>query len=180
MNNQGKQLKQKIAHEMGLLIIYTIYLTFFFWSFRLYHRLILDEYAISYVRYGYSFVEALILAKIILLGQMFNLGEKRFTKKPLIYPILYKTVVFCIFVFIFTVLEHFVIGMIEGNDFSKIYSKLLSIGIYEIYAEMLIMFFVFVFFFAFLEIGRFLGEGKLIALLFFKKTNDFINTSNKP
>lgn len=163
-----ENFKQKILHEMTLYIFYTLFLTIFLCAFSTYKKLILGEYAISYIHYGYSFVESLILAKVILLGQTLKLGE-RFSGRPLIVPTLYKTVIFSIFALFFKIFELFFIGLLEKKQLSQLYQEFLSRGLYEIAAEIFIMFFVFVIFFAFLEIGRVMGEKNLFNLFFSKK-----------
>ena len=158
-------IKQKLKHELHLYIFYTLFLFVFFCAFNLYRRLILMEYPISQLHYGYAFIESLILAKIILLGQTFGLGE-RFDNKPLIIPTVYKTIVFTLFVMAFGVLEHFLMGFVHHESAKVLYHKLFERGIYEILARDLVMLFVFILFFALLEIDRVMGEGKLFALFF--------------
>lgn len=162
-------LKKRIIHDLQLFLFNFIFLTLFLWTFTMYRRLILEEYQVSYIHYSYNFIEALILAKIILVGQTFKLGE-RFSDQPLLIPTLYKTLIFSFFIGAFTVLEEFFIGYFHGKDVFYVYHKLVNLGFYEIIARVLVMFFVFIFFFAFLEIGRSLGEGTLIRLFTHKRS----------
>lgn len=157
------QLKQKFIHELRVFLFYFIFLTLFFWTFTMYRHLILKEFQISYIHYSYNFIEALVLSKMIILGQSLKLGE-RYSDRKLIIPTLYKTVIFSIFVLIFTILEEFVVGFIKGHSFTAIYHTFSEIGIYEISARVLVMFFVFVLLFAFLEIDRIMGGDNLINL----------------
>lgn len=161
--------KTKLIHELRLFLIYTLFFTFFLSLFGTYKRLILGEYAISYIHYGYSFIEALILSKVLILGQKFNLGA-RFEDKPLIYPVVYKTLIFSLFAFIFAIIEHFFIGFLKGRSFEVLYKELLSTNINLIFANIVVMSFVFFLFFAFFELARVLGERKLFNL-FFKRTS---------
>lgn len=71
------------------------YLAFFFGAFTCYRKLILAEYHISYFHFGFALIEALILAKIILLGDRMHL-ERRMGEKPLIFSMLYKASVFTV------------------------------------------------------------------------------------
>src|SRR5208283_4026979 len=107
MNDSKKDkagLKQKIAHEMFDYFINFVYLAFFFVMFTSYRRLILAEYQISYLHYGISIIQAMILAKVVMVGDILRLG-RRLENKPLIFPTLYKAIVFCIWVGVFGVLE---------------------------------------------------------------------------
>lgn len=152
---------------MKLFFVYTLFFTFFFSLFGTYKRLILGEYSIDYLHYSYSLFEAVILSKIILLGSALKLGE-RFSDKPLIYPVVYKTILFTFFAFIFAVLEHFVVGYFKGSSFSILYKELMNKNLYQILATMLVMAFVFLLFFSILELSKKIGTKKMYDL-FFKK-----------
>lgn len=164
-NSKFLSLKEKVIKEATLFLIYFLFLLVFFTTFNIYERLILDNYAIHYTHYGYSIIEALILAKIILIGQSLKLGEN-FSNRPLFIITLYKTLVFSGFVVVFSIIEHFLIGLLHGDNFAEIYHDFIAIGFRIILAKALMMFFVFIFFFAFLEIGSVLGEKKLFQLFF--------------
>lgn len=178
MKAKESKLKQKILFEMHLFMIYSLFLALFFTSLTMYKRLILGEYSISYFHYGSGLIQALILSKIILIGESLQLGEK-LSDKPLIIPTLYKTVLFSILVLIFTIIEHFVIGYFHGIGFTSLYQELLTKGLDEILAKVLVVFFVFILFFAFLETSWALGDGKLINLFFTRKTKDDSELSTK-
>ncbi len=98
-------LKNKIFHEMVEYWINVVYLTLVFAAFTQYRRFILAAHDITYANYWVAVIEALILAKVVMIGAVFRLG-RGLENKPLIYPTLYKTVVFTLFVAIFTVCEH--------------------------------------------------------------------------
>lgn len=158
-------LKEKIVDDLYRYVAYSLFFALFFSAFTLYRMLVLEPYQIGALHYGYNIVEALILAKILMLGQMLGLGE-HYKNRPLIIPTLYKTVVFTLFVFLFSILEHFVVGFLRGRNSAEIYQELTDHGIYEILARTLIMVFVFFLFFAFQETGRVMGENKLFNLFF--------------
>lgn len=160
-------LKQKIVSELRLFFIYAAFLTLFFCSLTTYRRLILSEYSISYLHYGSGVIQALIISKIILLGETFQLGEK-YASKPLIVPTIYKSVIFSVLVLVFTVVEHFVIGSLHGVPPAHVYEELMNKNIDEILAKILVVFSVFIVFFAFLETGRVFGEDKLMKLFMHK------------
>ena len=67
--------KQKVIHEIHLYIAYTLFFSLFLFAFTCYRSLLFKEFAIGYVHYGYAFVEAMILAKLILIGEKLKLGE---------------------------------------------------------------------------------------------------------
>lgn len=169
MKKEDGGLKKRLIHEVDLFLLYTLFFALFFALFGTYKRLILGEYAISYVHYGYSLVEAAILSKVILLGESFKLGQRfdgECDEKPLIYPVAYKTVLFSVFAFIFAIVEHFVMGFFEGKTSQVVYNELISKGLDQILATLLVMTFVIFIFFSFLELCHFFGPQKIYTLFF--------------
>ncbi len=171
MHPKAAKLKQKLLQEMRSFLLYTAFIALFFFSLLTYQNLTLGAYSaehlsLNYLHYSYELLQAAILSKIILLGENLKLGEK-FADKPLIVPTLYKTLSFSLFVFFFTTLEHLFFGFLRGISFVEIYQVFLSKGINVVLAKVWIVFFVFIFFFAFLEMGRVFGERSLFDLFFF-------------
>ena len=162
--------KSRFFTEFCRFWCYTILLTLFFSAFALYRRLILGMYEIDYLHYEYSFFESLGLAKIIIIGQMLKLGE-RFESRPLAVTTFCKTVLFSLFVFIFSVLEYVVVDLFHGKSFAKSFETLQATGFDEVLAKILVMSFFFLFFFAFLELSRALGKNRLFELFFKRSTH---------
>ena len=96
------------------------------------------EYQIAYFQYGYTLIEALFLAKLIVLGRHFHLGE-RFDRYPLIIPTLYKTFWFSIFVLAFNVLEHLIIGRLHGKTSAIVFDEIYAKTIWESLANVLVL-----------------------------------------
>jgi len=160
--------KQRIKHELLVYWANVVYLAIFFGVFTWYRRLILAEYRITYLHYGWAVIEALILAKVILVGDALRLG-RGFEGKPLILRVLDKAVVFSLFVGLFAVLEHVIEGLMHGKGFAEGIHKILAEGKDELLARCLLTFFAFIPFFAFKELGRAMGNGKLRELFFSRR-----------
>jgi hypothetical protein len=62
-------VKQRLEHEMKEYLVIAAYLAAFFVSFTTYRKLVLAEYHVGYFAYGWALMEAMILAKVILIGQ---------------------------------------------------------------------------------------------------------------
>ena len=168
MNDTPKQKsgwRQRIAHELLQYWITFFYLAFFFAAFAWYRRFILAEYHITYFHYGSALIEALILAKVVLVGDALGLSRGH-EDKPLIFPVLHKAVVFSLFVGLFAILEHTIGALFHGKGFAGGFRELMNEGKYELLARCLLTFFAFIPFFAFRELARVMGEGKLRALFF--------------
>jgi len=160
--------KQKLFREMIEYWLNVLYLTVFFGVFTSYRRIILAHYDISYLNYGISLIKALVLAKVIMIGGMLHLGRS-LESKPLIYPTLYKTFAFTVWVLLFAVVESAARGFLQGKGLDGALDHLLSEGIYEFFAKLMVVFFAFIPFFAMKELARALGRGKMSELFFQKK-----------
>jgi hypothetical protein len=139
MNEKKTGLKAKLWEEAKTLLVVWLYLAVLLGSITTYRRLVLAEYQISYFRYGYSLFEALLLAKVILIGRLLRLGE-RFRNRPLIIPTLYKTVIFSLFVFTFSILEHLILGLWHGKGPAKVFEELINQGVWESLAHAVVLF----------------------------------------
>jgi hypothetical protein len=173
MNNDDKNkgyLKKKIVHELGEYLMIACYLALVFAAFTQYRRFLLAAHDITYTNYWVAVIEALILAKVVMIGDILHLG-RRLEQKPLIYPTLLKTVVFSVFVAAFTLIEHMIKGLWEGKGAMGGLIDFFAKGPYELLAGCLILFVSLIPFFAFREVGRVLGEGKLLALFFKKRAH---------
>jgi hypothetical protein len=112
-DNKKGSWKEKILHEVTEYWINVIYLTLVFAAFTQYRRFVLAAHDITYTNYWVAVIEALILAKVIMIGAVFRLG-RGLEDKPLVFPTLYKTVIFTIFVGAFTLIENAVKGLWKG------------------------------------------------------------------
>lgn len=174
MSGLGKKmgsLKQKIFHEMAVFWVYVIYLTLVFAAFTQYRRLILADVGFIYTNYGVALIEALIFAKVIMIGDALHLG-RGLEQKPLIFPTLLKTIAFTLFVAAFTLIEYAVKGLFKGKGLMEGLVDFFGKGPHEVLAGGLVVFAAFMPFFALRELARVLGgEGKILALLFRKTEN---------
>ncbi len=159
--------KDKLVLEMIAYWINVLYLTLVFVVFTSYKRLILANYYISYTNWGISFIKALVLAKVIMIGGVFRFSRS-FESKPLILPTLFKTFLFTLWVALFATVESAIRGFLHGKGVEGALDHLLSEGTHEFFAKCLVVFVAFIPFFATKELGRILGKGKMWQLFFTK------------
>jgi len=162
--------KEKLKREFIAYWINVCYLSIVFGLFAWYRRLILAGYRIEYLNYGIAIIEALVLAKVILIAEMIGLSRNLFEQKPLIYPTLYKSLVFTLFVALFTIGEATVRGYIHGQGLRGWLIEIQGRGKFEFLAHALMVFFMFIPFFAFKELAKTMEKGKL-GRLFFRQKN---------
>jgi ABC-type phosphate/phosphonate transport system permease subunit len=160
----GPGFKQKLSRETKDIVTVYLYLVILIGAFHLYKWILMAEYHVGYFVYGASLVEALILAKVILVGEGLGIGQ-RFADKPLIFPTLYKTMLFALCVLVLGILEHLIIGFFHRENVAGVFQEVIR-GRYEILGRVLIMFVAFIPFFAFRETMRVLREVKLFDLFF--------------
>jgi hypothetical protein len=158
-------LKEKILREVKELLAIFLYLALFFCAFTMYRQLVMQEMGVSYFHYGFALVKALVLAKVILLGQHVRFARV-FDDRPLIVPTFYKVILFSLFALVFEILEHVIGGLLHGKDPLGALNEIMSAGRDELLARTLIMLVAFVPFFAFSEMARVLGGGRLSGLFF--------------
>ena len=161
--------KEKVFHEMVEYGINVIYLALVFSAFVSYRRLVLAAHDITYTNYGVALIEALILGKVIMIGAVFHPGRS-LEQRPLIYPTLYKAVVFTFLVGVFTLIEQAINLLWAGTSLAAGLAEFLDKGPHELLAGLLVIFVALIPFFAIKELGRVLGEDKLMALFFRART----------
>jgi len=169
-DKKKRNLKHKIFHEMVEYWINVCYLTLVFAAFTQYRRIILAAHDVTYTNYWVAVIEAFILAKVIMIGAVLRLG-RGLEHKPLIYPTLYKTVVFTLFCVVFTVLEHAIKGLWTGTGFMGGIAEFFGKG-HELLANSLVVFVAFIPFFGVKELGRVLGQDKVQPLFFRRRDMD--------
>jgi len=154
--------KQKVIEEMVEYLLNFLYLAFFLVAFTWYRRLVLAEYAIRYSNYWMPLVEAAVLAKVIMVGDLMHLGRRRrLDRAPLLVSTFYRTLVFSAFVGVFSVLEHIVEALLHGKGLAEGLAELASKGWYEVLARCVVIFGAFVPFFAFKALEDAIGRDEL-------------------
>lgn len=158
-------LKERALHELKTYWVITLYLWLFLGSFAAYRKLILAETGVTYVHYGVALVEALVIAKVVMIGRIFGFS-RRFEAGPLILPVLYKSALFALLVMGFSVVEHLAEGWFHHQGAFDGLREIARIGADEIAARMLTLGVAFIPFFGFWELGRVLGMRELADMFF--------------
>jgi hypothetical protein len=161
-NAQAATLKQKAMHELVQLVAIFLYLAFFFCALATYSMLLLKEFRVSYFTYGFALINALVIAKVILIGEYAHLGKKH-EAKPLLLAAIYKALLFTLLVFAFHVIEELIRLLIHRGNMA---TALREIHIDDLLGRSLVVFCTFIPLFAFRELQRVLGEEKFRALFF--------------
>ena len=157
-------LKEKAAFQLKEFLAMFVYLWLLLALFVIHRSIILAEQHLNYQAQGFAIVNALILAKIMLIGEDLHLGN-RFRDKPLVYSILYKSLVFAVFFICFHIFEEMVVGVFRGKTIAQSLPTLGGGSLQGIMSVGAIVFVSLIPFFAFREIGRVIGKRELWSLL---------------
>jgi hypothetical protein len=152
-STKSVSLKQRAASEMEKYLVIALFLSALLVALTAYRRVLMAEVGVSYLHYGYALVEALVLAKIILIGEALHFGD-RFEDKPLIVSALYKSLAFGFLALLAHVLEHVIHALVERESPAAALARHPG----EIAAYSLVVFVAFVPFFSLQQAGRLLGE----------------------
>jgi hypothetical protein len=158
-------LKQRAIHEVKTLFVMFLYLWALLAVFVLHESIVLAQRGISFTGFGVAGVNALILAKIMLVADNLHLA-RGLKDKPLIYPVLYQSAAFAVVFVCFHVLEKVIGGFFGGHTVSQSISAIDGGHIMRIVSAGAIVTIALIPFFAFRELGRVIGERELHALIF--------------
>ena len=154
--------KQKATNDFKDFAWISFYLAFFFCALTFYATVLLRKYEIDYLNYSFAIINALVVAKVILIGEMAHIGRWG-EARPLYQSVIYKSVVYTLFVLVFHFLEEFIKRLIHHGVAGSV---LRETHVDDLLSRMLIVFCAFIPLFAFRELGRLLGEEKLHELFF--------------
>lgn len=178
MSNQEKHgWKERILDELKKLSITVIYLWVLLSLLILHREIILAQYHINYTwKLGFAFINALILAKFMLIADAFHAGE-RFKTKPLVSSVGYRSAVFSIILMVCHIVEEALVRVWHGVSVAQSLSEINGPALKEIAFLGIIMFVVLIPFFATRELGEVLGEQALVSLFLGPRPNRATLTS---
>lgn len=163
--DKPKTWRNFLAHELFEFVFNFVFLAIFLVAFAWYRRLILASYHIHYLAYGMPLIEAAILAKVVMIGDALRVGH-RLRSQPLTVVIVYRAVVFSLFVGLFTLLEHILEALLQGKSVRAGIDAITEKGTDEMLGSSLVIFAAFLPFFAMKEIERVFGAERVRELFF--------------
>jgi hypothetical protein len=151
---------QRAKKEFKDYLIISLYLAFFFCALVTYTILLLRDRGGSSMNYGFAILNALIIGKVICIGEMVNVGKHAETR-PLYQSVVIKAILFSLLVFAFHFAEEFIKRLFRGEPFGTV---LRQINPEELIGRAILVFCTFIPLFAFIELRRVLGEEEFYAL----------------
>jgi hypothetical protein len=163
-NEHKAGLKERAAYQLREFLGMFVYIWVLFALSAIHRSIILAEEHIDYQAQGFALINALIMAKVMLIGEDLHLGSE-LRDKSLLYSILYKSLVFSVFLIGFHVLEEVLVGVFMGRTISQSIPAIGGGSLQGLFSHGAVMFVAMIPFFAFREIGRVIGRRELRSLL---------------
>ena len=158
------RLKARLYDELRKFLMIVAYLWLVFSVFFLHEWAVLASNQISFKFYGLALVNALILAKIMLIAEAFGFANG-LDDKPLIYPILFKSLAFTALLMLAYFAEEIGVGLFHRKSVAESFPQLGGGGFIGALSIAAIMCVALVPFFAFREIARVVGVTEFRALM---------------
>jgi len=161
-------------HEFREMVPPTI---FFFIGFNLIlftKRLMLEDYLIQYTGFFVATTSALIVGKAVLVAEAMPF-LRRFDGAPLIQPILFKTVVFTVFVGLARLIEEFVSYVVKGGVVGHggfIEEQLGQFSWHHFIAIQMWIFVLFLIYVTASELNTLFGDGELHKIFFTRRATE--------
>lgn len=159
------RLKQKGVSELKRLVWIFGYFWVLLGLFALHKSVVLHEPEPFYHQ-GFAVLNALVLAKVVYLGEVFDLADN-LKRKPMIYPIIYRSAVFSCILILSHVVEELIAKAWRGG-FEALGSAG-SLDVEELLVFGLIMFVSLTPFFALGELARDVGSRTLFEAFFVQR-----------
>jgi len=164
-SSQRGNLKQKVVDEFKRFVIIFLYLWLVFGLLSIHTSMVLSQRHLDYAEHTFAILNAFVFAKVLLVGEQLRLG-RRFEAKPLIYPILHKSLVFSLVLICFHVVESVVVGVWHGHTIVESLPPMLGWNPKGLLGVGFSCFVLLLPFFAFRELARVLGHAEMRALMF--------------
>ncbi len=153
-----------VLQETKRLFWITLYFSLLIWLFIAFEAVTSGEEYILYHQ-GFAIINGLVLAKVVLLAELAHVAEN-FKGKPLIYPIILKSAVFCVILMAFYVGEEMLIGVSHGKTIAQSVPEIGGGGWRGTTVVAVILFFGLIPFFFYRELAAVLGKDELRSLVF--------------
>jgi hypothetical protein len=170
-DSMPSSLAHRIYHQVIQFLLIAFYLFIVFGVLVLHEEVVAAKNGIAYHFYGFAALNAIILGKVMLVGEDLDFANRFFRNilarnGPLIYVIVFKSIAFTLLFFVFDIVEEIIVGAFKGKT---VYESFPNIGggtPRGIISMIVVITVLLIPFFAYREIARRIGERELHMLLF--------------
>jgi hypothetical protein len=165
-----RSLKQKALEEARRMLVITAYLWVLFSVFEVHRVAVLrGQHLPTSYRIGFSLINALILAKVILVADALHAGKRR-AGTTMFAAVMFKSGILAIILVCFNVVEDVLVGLFRGKTLAESVPEVAGGGLEGQLLVGLMIFVVLIPFCAFEELRRAIGQDALNDLVFRRKT----------
>jgi hypothetical protein len=133
--------KKRVIGELRSLSVTVLYIWVLLTVFNFYREIILANYHINYsAKFGFAFINAVILAKFMWLGEILH-AEKKPARKTLLYATLWNSALFTVILMFCHLVEETLVKVWHGQSFTASVSETVA-DPRDIFASMLLVFVV--------------------------------------
>lgn len=118
-------LADRLRHELVQVGVISLYVYICLAAIMLYKTALLRKYSIEFTPFGVAVVKSLIIAKFIMLGHTFKLGEKH-RGKPLAHFVAIQVGMFAALVIALSVVEEIVVALIHHRPIAEVFVNIQS------------------------------------------------------
>ena len=156
-------ISTRVKEELREFVVVATYLFICFTAVAYLKASILKAYGIAFAPFAFAAIKALICAKFVSVGRVFQVGE-RVKSLPLIWPILYKSLSFLALLLVLNAVEEVVVGLIHSR---RVIDSLSEVGggtLDQLIATSVVGLLILIPFFAFRALGEVVGERNLVRI----------------
>lgn len=166
-DEQKRKVKEKAATELKKYVAIALYLWVLFSLFEIHRFAVLREFhlgSVSGYRIGFAAINALIIAKVILIGEAFHFGENLGPKSVFWFAV-FKSVIFAGLTVSFEIVEEVITGLIHGKSIVASIPEMGGGGLEGVILAGIMAAVALFPFFLFVEMQQALGKEQLHVLL---------------
>jgi len=164
-NDRRHRLITRAFDEARRFVVMFLYLWVLFGVFVLDERIVSQEIGLSVTWQGFALINALVLAKVMLVTEDLDLG-RWLRGRPLIYRILHDSFLLTVLFICFHIAERVVVGLAHGATASSSLPAIGGGGAEGLISVAVILFVALIPFFAFRYVAKELGAARMKAILF--------------
>jgi len=169
MHEEKPGRKNRALDELRKLSINVVYIWVFLSVLTLHREIILANYHINYsAKFGFAFINAVILAKFMWLREILHAGKKA-AGKALLYSTLWNSALFTVILMMCHLLEEALVKVWRGQSFAASFSETVA-DPRGVFATILLMFVALIPFFFAKGLIEILGKDEIKRLLLKART----------
>lgn len=160
-----QRAKHILAEELRSYLLSFLYFWVLLGTFTIHQDIALREHSIGFAPHGWALVNALVLAKVMVIVEKLRLGS-RVVQHPLIYPIVIEAFLLALLFIGIHVLEHMIGGLLAGETAAASIPLIGGGGFLGLGLAALSVFMALIPFCGFRQVSQALGKGRMQQLLF--------------